>query len=367
MLKNRLVHLLASLWQGWLLAVAVAAALVVGGAGFAQAAEPAASSKASVPAKIKIGTYYFPGWKPGSGRKADPWAQIKSFPERKPELGWYSDDDPKVLDQQWKWMLEYGINYVVFDWYWGGHYPAYDHSLKTYLESPHSADLQFSVLWANHDEAPRSKNEFTLMVRYWLAQYFKRPSYLKIEGKPVVFVFSHEALEAKARKFGSSAKELIEAGDEMAKADGLPGIYFVANSISKGNVADFGYSAMSAYNYHGLSRESESYKELIKDYKDIWPRSARKSRTPHYIVPLTQGWDRRPWGGSKNPRHDNSGGTPELFREHVADARKFIQDNQEMTQGMAVICCWNEYGEGSYIEPSAKYGKRFLEALRLFR
>src|SRR5690606_38760753 len=150
------------------------------------------------------------------------------------------------------WMAEYGLDYVVFDWYWDGASTVRDHSINGFIASRARQGLEFSLLWANHDDSPRSKDDFHAMVKYWLAHYFRQSGYLTIDGKPVVFFFSHSALEKKARAFGSSAKELIGSAQALARASGFPGLYIVANTISDGNVVNFGYSAMSAYNYHGL-------------------------------------------------------------------------------------------------------------------
>ena len=29
-----------------------------------------------------------------------------------------------------------------------------------------------------------------------------------------------------------------------------------------------------------------------------------------------------------------------------------------------IICCWNEYGEGSYIEPTKAFGMQYLERVK---
>ena len=36
----------------------------------------------------------------------------------------------------------------------------------------------------------------------------------------------------------------------------------------------------------------------------------------------------------------------------------------EKTMRTVVICCWNEYGEGNYIEPTKKYQFQFLEKVK---
>jgi len=72
----------------------------------------------------------------------------------------------------------------------------------------------------------------------------------------------------------------------------------------------------------------------------------------------------RPWGGSSYRLHDNSFGTPDEFERHLAAAKLRIDKHAAKTKGMTVICCWNEFGEGSYVEPTKKDGFKYLEKVR---
>ena len=56
-------------------------------------------------------------------------------------------------------------------------------------------------------------------------------------------------------------------------------------------------------------------------------------------------------GSSKDSEHDNSVSTPESFEAHLRTARDVMDTHPVKTLKMGVICCWNEFGEGSYIEP----------------
>lgn len=312
-----------------------------------------------------IGVYYFPGWRSGlTGAPAlEPWERIKSYPERKPLLGWYDDGDVSIVNAQLGWMHNYGIGYVVFDWYWDGSNTFLDHSLNAYFRADNRASMPFAIMWANHDASPRSRREFTLMVRFWIAKYLARPEYLRVDGHPVVFIFDRLGLAKKAQAFGSSDTELIAEAQDMARQAGIPDIHFVSSTYNDPAGSSTAYAGMSTYNYHGLKRESESYDELDRAYRDIWAYVGKREGAK-YIVPMTQGWDRRPWGGSANPAHDNSASTPAAFEAHIRAAKEQMDKIQSPGDRYGVICCWNEFGEGSYIEPTEYWGFRYLEAVR---
>jgi Glycosyltransferase WbsX len=313
----------------------------------------------------KVGVYYFPGWR--SGMKAapsmEPWEAIRKTPAREPLLGWYDDGSTETVNTQLGWMHDYGLTYVVFDWYWGGGKVLLDQSLQAYFKAANRSKVPFALLWANHDAAPTSREDFAAMVRYWIENYFKRPETFKVDGRPVVFVFDHGQLQAKASAFGSDVPTLIALSQTMMREAGLPPIFFVGSTFNKPKAVTFGYDATSTYNYQGIQKPSHSYAELTADYATAWQFQTGRHDVP-YIVPMTQGWDRTPWGGSKDRQHDQSGGDIDRFDQHLRAARSFMDKNPEGTLRMGVICCWNEFGEGSYIEPTKSTGFSYLEKVK---
>jgi len=62
--------------------------------------------------------------------------------------------------------------------------------------------------------------------------------------------------------------------------------------------------------------------------------------------------------------HDNSFSTAEEFGKHLEAAKRFMDEYPTLTRSMGVVCCWNEFGEGSYIEPTKKDGFSYLEKIR---
>lgn len=325
-----------------------------------------------------IGVYYFPGWKDDQYGAvfAKPWERIEPFPEREPLLGWYRDGEVAVAEEQLRWMHDYGIDYVVYDWYWDGRRTFLEHSLKAYLQSKNRKLVKFSLLWANHSDVPRSHEEFISMIRYWIDAYFSREEYFRIDGKPVVFIFSQDALRSSASKMGSSTASLLSEARSLASAAGLPGIYFVGGTEAlshwvKKEGPSSGFDAFSAYNYHRAYqgkvdtsiRMTHGYEELIEAYRRNWTWILGNSPLP-YFLPMISGWDRRPWGGSKDGLHDNSIGSSENFGRHLVAAKKLMDEEPEKSKKIGVICCWNEFGEGSYIEPTKKYRFEYLEQIK---
>ena len=332
---------------------------------------------------VSIGVYYYPGWTDGSPftPSKKPWAAIESFPDRKPQLGWYKEGSFDVIRKQMDWMRAYGIDYIVFDWYYNSNSgPQLTHALDAYEKVAVETDPKFALLWANHDESPVSLEDWDRLVNIWIAKYFHDSRYLSVEDQPVVFILSIDRLESRFRNFDYSSVKALSRANAIAKKNGLSGIRFVAGvgSLSPGvedRAKTAGYSYISAYNFHnsGGGGVSLSFKELDQGYRSNWERLVSSNTLP-VILPLTAGWDRRPWGGSLVPSHDNSSPLVGEFREHLKAARDFCEkkggsflrkeDVAVLGKCSFVLCCWNEYGEGSFVEPTVGRGKDFLEDIK---
>jgi len=328
----------------------------------AAAAAPPAPSP--VHGKIDVGVYYFPGWR-GPGQ----WAPIARFPERRPILGWYREGDPGVADWHIRWAVEHGITFFAYDWYWSDGARSLEHALHDGLfHARFRGDLKFCLLWANHNAPGTSSHrDFLTVAQYWLEHYFRRAEYYTIEGKPVVIIFTPHRFR---EDMGSEAvRRAFEAMRDECRRAGLPGLYMVAcvggDLREVRAAASEGYDAITAYNWPGLGVRGDErrapFADLIAPYREHWERLAGDGALP-LMTPISGGWDSRPWHGDSALAR--TGRTPELFRRHLADARQFIESNAGRALPVALIEAWNEFGEGSYIEPHREFGFGYLDAIR---
>lgn len=323
---------------------------------------------------VEVGVFYYPGWKtaggfwkdiqglPGSRSPGTPW------PDREPMLGYYPEEQPWVAEKQIDQAARYGIDFFAYDWYWDGKQTVDDHAVRNYLAAPNRAKLRFCILWANHSAVPASLAEYDGMVDYWITAYFRQPTYYRIDGKPVVFIFSYDQLDGNAKKFGQTIKSLLARANAAVAAKGLNGVYFVLtanglpNNDLEGWLAFLGFSAYTGWNYaETRGARVADYDLMVDAYLDYYRAAAGTARKLPYIVPASPGWDSRPWFGvSAVVRSDP---TPEKFERMLLGAKKLLDDPVTRPK-VLMIEAWNEFGEGSYIEPTKKWGFRYLEALR---
>ncbi|MFZ5796178.1 MAG: glycoside hydrolase family 99-like domain-containing protein [Pseudomonadota bacterium] len=325
-----------------------------------------------------IGVYYFPGWLTSDWAPKGAWEPIKAYPDREPLLGWYDQKSKEVLARQLHWMAQYHLDYVVMDWYYEQGAVRLDEGLKAFLAVPQS-QIKLSLLWANHGEQT-TPAIFRAITQAWILRYFSSSNYLTKDGRPVVFIFSYDKLAADARASGSSVKYYLDIAQSMAKSSGLKGIYFVADvddfspaQIENGAAAA-GFSAVSSYQFHRKpqvdeaidphwGRPTHGWTELATAYQAQW-RAGLKLSIP-MVVPMISGLDRRPWGGFPNDSlHDRSLATDQQFKSHLAAARRTMTQTTIPHSRLGVICCWNEYGEGAFVEPTRANGFKRLSAIK---
>lgn len=323
-----------------------------------------------------IGVYYFPGWKSDSNY----WNDLKGLPgsrspgipwqDREPVLGYYPEEETWVAEKHIEWASKYGIDFFAYDWYWDGKQSPLEHALKAYLNAKNKDKLKFCLLWANHSVVPRNLEEFDGMVQYWIENYFNQPTFYVIDGKPVIFIFSPSELDQNARKFGESARSLLIRANDIAKKKGISGIYFVAVTNKKPSdtlekeLFDQGYNAYTGWNYVVSKDKSKvaDYDSMVNTYVDFYNLSSKTAKRLPYIVPASPGWDSRPWKGKDAYVRENP--TPEKFEKMLIGAKKLIDSQSNNLPKLLMIEAWNEFGEGSYIEPTKKWGMRYLETIQ---
>jgi hypothetical protein len=323
--------------------------------------------------KYDIGVFYMPGWQSGNifwhdllGTKSARFPG-KSWPDRIPILGTYPEEKIWVKDWHIKWAVEHGISFFVYDWFWTNGKPHAEHAILAHLRSPYKDLLKFCIMWTNHDPFIPKLSDVDDVAKHWIEHYFKQPNYKKINGKPVVMVFLPDRIGGKP----DNTQRAISTIRKLTKKAGYKDIFLVAISNdppAKGIVNYFktsGYNAYTAYNYASSTRgiKKASYDTLIWVYTQNWRKSVHITGLP-YITPITPGWDSRPWHGKDAIVLANN--TPDKFRYKLTLAKGMLDSYKgpNVMPNMVLIEAWNEFAEGSFIEPTRKWGFGYLDAIR---
>jgi hypothetical protein len=368
---------------------------------------------------IAVASYYFGQYHPNDPRNAETkglgWSEWELLKAAKPRFpghqqpkvplwGYQDESDPQVMARKIAAAAEHGIAAFIFDWYYYDDGPFLDRTVNEgFLKATNNARLNFAFMWANHDWQgnlfPYKKGEprkiiypgkvspagFARIGDHVIKDYFLRDNYWRIDGKPY---FSFYDLSALLESFGSveTTRTALDGFRAKARVAGLPGLHL--NAVAWGQpvlpggkqpvdsaklVQDLGFDSVTSYvwvHHAGLPHQATAYDAVRDEYFAYWDRALKTFNVP-YFPNITMGWDPSPRCDQRDTL-DNSGypfthtikdNTPDRFRMALLMAKNRLWD-QKSGPRVLNINCWNEWTEGSYLEPDTVNGMKYLEAVR---
>lgn len=321
-----------------------------------------------------------------------------------PAWGYEDEADPAVMARKIDAAADHGFDAFIFDWYWYEG-PFLERALNEgFLGAPNRGRMKFALMWANHDwknfhpgnrDTANYKITFPWTTRrdtipyvwdYLIEHYLTQPNYWKIDGKPY---FSIYAISRFIAQMGGveDAAEVLADFRARAKAAGLPGLHLNAvgldmldrspqSAARHDQVVKAGFDSCTSYNCVCLSEKwmqefpRVDFQEMADDYIEVAKKTMRALPFPFYPV-ITTGWDPSP-RTIQSEVYDPTPCYPwmavmESSPEKLVDATRKTAEllmTRPADERIMFFNAWNEWTEGSYLEPDNFYGMKMLEAIR---
>lgn len=371
----------------------------------------------------QVGVYYFPNYHVDPRNEAvhgpgwTEWELVKlARPRfeghrqpRAPLWGYEDEARPEVMARKIAAAADHGVDYWIFDWYWYDDGPFLDRCLEEgYLGAAAAAGpdapahVRFCCMWANHDwldihpakyTDPRrllypgavTRATFDRMTDHIVERYFRHPWHFHVDGRPYFSIYELGKLVA---SFGDlrATREALDSFRAKTRAAGFDDLHLNAvvwgRPVLPGETtpADpralldaLGFDSVTSYvwiHHVPLPDFPETDYAHVRDrYFEYWETAEHAFDLPYYPN-ASMGWDSSPrtvqsdaFGNVGYPFTPTiSGNTPERFREALLMLRQRI----EALGGPRIlnINAWNEWTEGSYLEPDAVNGMKYLEAVQ---
>jgi Glycosyltransferase WbsX len=372
------------------------------------------------------GIYYFAGWTsypegwytttevPHYNNTE--WQAIDSFnlanptESRVPLYSGFADQDQQwIIDQHIQAMAQTGFDYVAYQvgwsherWFDGAHPAAYfDYAAKRHVASAYRDQLKFALTWSNvqsNDPSywwrlkdaywtkERWRDSFSAMVNSWATEFINSSAFYRTypDGRPVIFIFSPETLEAPNSilpgNVSTTPADMMALLKQIIVSRGLGEPFLVATNVPTSRIAEMAtwhFDAISGYLYRpgnvGYDHIMATYAgDTLTEtkYGETYPLSygqwgadlvqiIQNGTSLKYFVPISVDQDGRPTG---YPLMNWGVPTAAQFEQHVRQAMRTADRFSARTNQNIIVCCWNEWSEGGFLEPTTRRGSELAGA-----
>ncbi len=267
------------------------------------------SSQPTAPIRAAFFYPWFPhAWEQGG---VDPFTNFT------PSLGRYSSSQESTIRTQLDLAVDANLDAFIASWWGKGHHTdkALPALLDTTVGASSGSHIKWSIYFEPEGQGDPSVSELRDDLDYLADQYFDHPGYLFVEGRPVVFVWADP-----------------NDGADMAKR--------WAEAVRGMNVDP--YIVLKVF----------SGFEDVANQPDSW----------HQYGPAKPYSEHLPYSATVSPGFWLKGGAVRLQR----DIERFADHVNLMANSGAfwhLITSWNEWGEGTSIEPAEEFGRSYIDVL----
>ncbi|MFV0418836.1 MAG: glycoside hydrolase family 99-like domain-containing protein [Dysgonomonas sp.] len=374
------------------------------------------------PNKITVACYYFPNYHTRdttelriSRQHFDNWSEWELVKQATPRFegheqpkvpawGYGDEKDPEVMQQKIDAASTHGIDVFIFDWYTYEGRPFLNRCLdEGFLKAKNTNSIKFALMWANHDwlelypytafdpidkmySGAVTSETFDRIGNELIEQYFTKPNYWLIDGKAYFSIYDIQKFVESFGSLEATRKEMEKLNDKAIKA-GLKGIHWNlvawahailpgqdAPSNNKELIDSLNFTSATSYvwiHHARLPEVQTDFNQVRDQYMQHWDKVKEEYSVP-YFPNVTMGWDSSPrtnqqteWPSSAGYPYTNiiTNNTPENFKTALQMTKdKLLAD----PNGPRIlnINCWNEWTEGSYLEPDTKNGTAYMDAVK---
>lgn len=358
----------------------------------------------AVTSDYTVAMWYFAAWEPeytwdGWRQVAEraPWRIPLLFDSSDKEMSFngiqfYRASNPRVVDWHVHWMREHCVNLMLWDWYPGmrpdGSFdPTFfgNRALEIgflgkeqlggapVATNRFATTMPFAVMWTNHRP---SHGIGKGLAEYIVDQFFVQPNYFKIDGKAFLPLWSPADFISGAGD-EAKAKAVLEHLRQYARSRGIPDVYVVAvnGAFTREQMSSLGIDGAMGYNLLLTGGWTTEFRKIgdrvvedriedfrtqtIRGHEATWNRMADAFGRDYFLPTCPM----QNWEPTYRPTNyiirDHS---PQEYARLLASAKATIE--KRGLRKFVSIEAFNEWLEGSYLEPSTQWGQTYLEAVR---
>ncbi|WP_298067981.1 glycoside hydrolase family 99-like domain-containing protein [uncultured Mailhella sp.] len=298
------------------------------------------------------------------------------------DLGFYNLLNPDTLKRQAELAGRYGIYGFCMHWYWFSGQRIMEKPIDILFEHP-EIDIHYCFNWANENwtkcwDGGNNELIFQQTLKsseapaffHDMSKYFKDPRYIRIDGKPLLSIYKVSRFEEKEMYL------FIQKLRECAEISGLKGLYITVTTAGdcRGDFEKYGADALNEFMPYCINRipfypsgyVNSQFKGYIADYKKNIDNKDYmiNYHTNNYYRSAMVNFDNSSRKAYKKDCIIYHGTNSYLFKIWLKDILIESKRIHDMNTDFIFINNWNEWAEGSHLEPDLRHGYANLQAVK---
>ncbi|KPK37269.1 MAG: hypothetical protein AMJ65_14985 [Phycisphaerae bacterium SG8_4] len=306
---------------------------------------------------ILVGAYYYPWYGPATHRVSES-LRGHLVPEQTAELGEYDSSSAEVIAGHIDYSHRANIHFWACSW-WGPQTNEDNILRNCILPHEYAGELRYAILYESTGRLGSFSNpdysNLSSDFRYLTANCFGNPNYLKIKGRPVVFIYLTRVYFRNTPSYDALAALRVEFPDLYIIADDIFGRNYSSASVRK-------WDAVTAYDVYGQTLQSYGSTRAALDQLERILSEAKMAANGVGVglIPFaTPGFNDKGVRGGHNgaPRYFENESTSvegDLFRAMLRDV--VVPQVDPLAANILMVTSFNEWHEDTQIEPTAGTG-----------
>lgn len=291
--------------------------------------------------------------------------------------GFYDLRVPEVMIEQAKLAKNYGVYGFNFYYYWFDGKILMHKPFEILLKNK-EIDIPFCITWANENWTRRwdgAEHDILIGQNHCeedskkfienLFQFFEDSRYIRINDKPLLIIYHPQIIPEMQATLKLWRDEVVKAG--------YKGLYIVcAQTFGLQSPETYGFDAAMQFPPHTVKSDEISaditlvnrdFHGKIYDYNQV-VNNAIQLKEPDYKLFRTcmLSWDNT--ARKQNNSHIFSDFSLTRYKQWLNNltSKVFHNEKYNKDEKLVFVNAWNEWAEGTHLEPDRKHGYGYLEA-----